>query len=246
MSFLAEVDIDQSSVSTSYISLPETNDDLQDSCHSLCDQERGCDYKSNPFSYYSTSEILLQEEASPSQSENLFSQLQSLESYNACAIDYKEDGNSGKSQSCCPSTCSFSENASKGKSDFEIVVEGIPLHVDQIHISPKDLHDYMKISLLEEDDQPSDLKGDGCTDLFSEECNHPVTIFVSEENFIAIQYQKYENIVETRHVKDGCLPLCFPSFEWLKKGLKVSDHQHKFDIVDECINFLGMDDEQEG
>ena len=79
--------------------------------------------------------------------------------------------------------------------------------------------------MLEEDNHPSDLKEDGCTDLFSEECNHPVTISVSEENFIAIQDQKYENIVETRHVED---------------------HKQKFDIVDECINFLGMDDEQEG
>ena len=61
-----------------------------------------------------------------------------------------------------------------------------------------------------------------------------------------IQDQKYENRVETRHVEDDCLPLCFPSFEQLKKGLKVSDHKQKFDIIDECINFLGMDDEQEG
>ena len=126
------------------------------------------------------------------------------------------------------------------------MVEGRSLHVDQIQISPKDLQEYIKLSLLEEDDQPSDLKGDGCTDLFSEECNQPITIYVSEENFIAIQDQKYENIVETEHVEDDYLPLCFPSFEWLKKGLKVSDHKQKFDIVDECINFLGMDDEQEG
>ena len=81
-------------------------------------------------------------------------------------IDYTEDDNSGKSQSCSPSTCSFAEIASKNKSDFWIVVEGRPMHVDQIQISPKDLHDYMKLSLLEEDDKPSDLKGDGCTDLF--------------------------------------------------------------------------------
>ena len=40
--------------------------------------------------------------------------------------------------------------------------------------------------------------------------------------------------------------MCFPSFEWLKKRLKVSDQKQKFDIVDECINFLGMDDEREG
>ena len=93
MSSLAEVDIDQISVSTSYVSLPEIDDDLQHSFHSLCDQERGCDCQSNPSSYYSTSEFLLQEEASPSQSENSFSQQQSLESYNACVIDYTEDDN---------------------------------------------------------------------------------------------------------------------------------------------------------
>ena len=67
-------------------------------------------------------------------------------------IDYNEDDDSRKYQSCSPSTCLFSKNASKEKSDFEIMVEGRLLHVDQIHISPKDLHDYMKISLLEEDD----------------------------------------------------------------------------------------------
>ena len=81
-------------------------------------------------------------------------------------IDYTEDDNSGKSQSYSPSTCSFSENASEEKSYFEIVVEGRLLHVDQIQISPKYLHEYIKLSLLEEDDQPSDLKGDGCTDFF--------------------------------------------------------------------------------
>ena len=40
------------------------------------------------------------------------------------------------------------------------------------------------------------------TSSFYEECNQPVTISVSEENFIAIQDQKYENIVETRQVED--------------------------------------------
>ena len=123
------------------------------------------------------------------------------------------------------------------------MVEGRPLHVDQIYITLKYLHEYIKLSLIQEDDQPSDLKGDGCTNLFSEECNQLVTISVSEEHFIAIQDQKYENIVETEHVEDDSLPLCFPPFEWLKKGLKVSDHKQKFDIVNECIDFLGMDDE---
>ena len=120
--------------STNYIPLPKIGDDLHNSCHSLCEQERGWDCQSNPSSYYSTSKLLLQEEASPSQLENSFSRMQSLESYNACVIDYTEDDNSGKYQSCSPSTCSFSKNTSKEKLDFEIMVEGRLLHVDQIQI----------------------------------------------------------------------------------------------------------------
>ena len=95
------------------------------------------------------------------------------------------------------------------------MVEGRLLNVDKIQISPKYLHEYINLSLLEEDDQPSDLKGDGCTDLFSEECNQPATISVSEKKFIAIQDQKFENRVESEHVESHCLSLCFPSFEWL-------------------------------
>ena len=113
-------------------------------------------------------------------------------------IDYTEDDNSGKYQSCSPSTCSFYENPSREQSYFEIVVEEIPLHVDQIHISPNYLHDFMKISLLEEDDQPSDLKGDGCTDLFSEECNQTVMLDVM---FRTCQYHN-NNII---YIKMLCL-----------------------------------------
>ena len=72
------------------------------------------------------------------------------------------------------------------------------MHVDHIQISPKDLHDYMKLSLLEEDDQPSDLKGDGCTDLFSEECNHTVMLDVM---FRTCQYHN-NNII---YIKMLCL-----------------------------------------
>ena len=52
--------------------------------------------------------------------------------------------------------------------------------------------------------------------------------------------------METERIESDCFPSHFPSFEWLKKRLKVSDQKQKFYIVDECINFLGMDDEQEG
>ena len=125
------------------------------------------------------------------------------------------------------------------------MVERIPLHVDQIQISPEDLHEHINLSLLGEDDQPSDLKGDGCTNLFSKECNKLVTIYVSEENLIAIQDQNYEIKVDSKHVENDCLPLCFSSFEWLKERVKVSDQKHKFEIVDEGISFLGMDDNKE-
>ena len=136
MSSLTEVGIGQSSVSTSYISLPETDDNLHHSCHSLCDQERGWDCQSNSSSYYSTYKSLLQEEATPSQLENSSLHQQSLQSYNTCVIDYIENDNYGKYQFCGPPTCLFSEIASKEKTDFEIMVEGRTLHVDQIQISP--------------------------------------------------------------------------------------------------------------
>ena len=195
---------------------------MQHSCHSLCDQERGWDCQSNTPSYYSTSRILIQQEAAPSQSENFSLQPQSLQSYNTHVIDYIENDNSGKSQACSPATCLFSEIASKEKSDFEIMVEGRPLHVDQIQISPEYLHDYIKPTLLVEDDQPSDLKGDGCTNFFYEECNQPVTIYVTGEILIAIQDQKDENRVDSKHVESDCLPSCFSSFEWPNKRVKVS------------------------
>ena len=128
-------------------------------------------------------------------------------------IDYIENDNSRKSQACIPPPCLFSKIASKEKTDFEIMVEGRPLHVDQIKISPEALHKNINPSLLVEDDQPSDLKGDGCTNLFTEECNHPVTISISESNIIAIQNPKDENKVGCKHVESDHLALCFPSFE---------------------------------
>ena len=88
------------------------------------------------------------------------------------------------------------------------------------------------------------MKGDGCTNLFSEECNQHVTISVSEENIIAIQDQKDENKVDSKHVESDCLPLCFSSFEWLKKRHKVFDQKQKFEIMDEDIALLEMDNEK--
>ena len=125
------------------------------------------------------------------------------------------------------------------------MVEGRSLHVDQIQISPEDLHEYINPSLLVEDYQPSDLKGDGCTNFFYEECNQPVTIYVTGEILIAIQDQKDENRVDSKHVESDCFPLSFSAIEWLKRRLKVSYQKQKFEIVDEGINFLEIDDKQE-
>ena len=67
-----ERDIIQNYDSTSYICFPEVDDNLQQSCQSLCDQEGSWDGQSNPSSYYSTSEVLFQDEVTYSQSENSF------------------------------------------------------------------------------------------------------------------------------------------------------------------------------
>ena len=49
--------------------------------------------------------------------------------------------------------------------------------------------------------------------------------------------------MDSKHVESDCLPLCFSTFEWQKKRLEVSCQKQRFEIVDEGINFLGMDDE---
>ena len=82
MSSLAEIDISQSSDAASYLSFPEANNSLQQSCQSLCDQEGSWDFQSNCSSYHSTSEILLQEEATHVQSENTLLQQQFLQRHN--------------------------------------------------------------------------------------------------------------------------------------------------------------------
>ena len=82
MSSLTEIDISQSSDSTSYLSFPEGKNSLQHSCQYLCDQEGSWDCQSNCSSCHPTSEILLQEEVAPVQSVATLLQLQSLQSHN--------------------------------------------------------------------------------------------------------------------------------------------------------------------
>ena len=81
--------------STNYISFPKVDDNLQQSCQSLCEQEGSWDGQSNPSSYYSTSEVLFQDEAAYSQSENSFLQQQFPLSSNAYVGDYIKNSNSG-------------------------------------------------------------------------------------------------------------------------------------------------------
>ena len=85
----------QNSDSSSYISFSEVDDNLQQSCQSLCDQEGSWDVQSNPSSYYSTSEVLFQDEAAYSQSENSFLQQQFPLSSNASVGDYIKNFDSG-------------------------------------------------------------------------------------------------------------------------------------------------------
>ena len=79
MSSLTEIDIKQSSFSTSYIPFYERDDSLQHSCQSLCAQEGSWECQSDCPSYHSTSEIWLQEKATPVQSEITHLQQQFLQ-----------------------------------------------------------------------------------------------------------------------------------------------------------------------
>ena len=97
----------QNSDSTSYISFPEVDDNLQQSFHSLCDQEGSWDVQSNPSSYYSTSKVLFQDEAAYFQSENSFLRQQFPLSSNASVGDYIKNFDSANFQSYNPSTYFF-------------------------------------------------------------------------------------------------------------------------------------------
>ena len=108
LSSLPEVDMSRNSDSTSHTSFPDIDKNLQYSRQFLCDQEGISNCQSNPSSDYSTSEIWLQEEATRFQSEILFCQEKSLQSYNTFVIEYIENINSRKYHSCSPSKCLFS------------------------------------------------------------------------------------------------------------------------------------------
>ena len=171
-----ETDVSQNSDSSSYISFPEVDDNLQQSCQSLCDQEGSWDVQSKPSSYYSTSEVLFQDEVVYSQSENSFLQQQYPLNSNASMGDYiKKNSNSVNFQSYSPSTYLFSENTIKEKSSLGLELEKRYEH---------------------EDDQPSDVKEEGYTlDGFSDDCGQLVENYVSDgfkENFNLLVYNEKE------------------------------------------------------
>ena len=99
--------------STSCIYFPEVDDNLQQSCQYLFDQEGRWDSQSNPSSYHSASEVLFQDEAAYSQSENSFLQQQFPLNSNASVGDYKKNSDFTNFQSYSPSTYLFFENAIK-------------------------------------------------------------------------------------------------------------------------------------
>ena len=52
-------------------------------------------------------------------------------------------------------------------------------------------------------------------------------------------------MVDSKHVEGNCLPLCFSSFELLNQIFRVTNQPHKYDIMNEDISFLEMDDEKD-
>ena len=78
----------------------------------------------------------------------------------------------------------------------------------------------------------------------------PVEYFASSrpvngENLIAIHDQNYENKVYSKDAKGDCLPLCFSSFERMKRRFRVTNKKQELEIMDEAIGFLEMDNEKD-
>ena len=177
----------QNSDSTIYISFLEVDHNLEQYCQSLCDQEGSWDGQSNPSSYYSTSEVLFQDEATYSQLENSFLQQRFPLSSNASVGDYIKNSDSANFQSYSPSTYLFSENAIKEKSDLGLELEK---------------------RYEQEDDQLSNVKEEGSTlDGFSEDCGQLVKNYVSDgfkENFSLLIYNEKEeqSCHQSQYVKE--------------------------------------------
>ena len=143
----------QNSDSTNYTSFSEVDDNLKQSCQSLCYQEGSWVGQSNPSSYYSTSKVLFQDEVSYYQSENSFLQQKFPLSSNSYVGDYIKNSNFGNFQSYSLSTCLFFEVASKEESYFELMVEERTLCVDHIKSFPENSHEHTKPYLLVEDEK---------------------------------------------------------------------------------------------
>ena len=55
----------------------------------------------------------------------------------------------------------------------------------------------------------------------------------------------FENKVKGDPVENNSFPLSFSSFEWLRKRSKVTNQTQKYEIMDEDIRFLEMDNEKD-
>ena len=51
--------------------------------------------------------------------------------------------------------------------------------------------------------------------------------------------------MDSKHAESYWFPLCFSSFEILKQRIKVSIQKHKFETMENFINFFEIDDEKE-
>ena len=67
----------------------------------------------------------------------------------------------------------------------------------------------------------------------------------SEENRTAIQSQKDEKRKDSEYAEGDCLPLCYSSFELIRQRLKSSKHKHKFEDMENFMDFLEVEDDED-
>ena len=62
---------------------------------------------------------------------------------------------------------------------------------------------------------------------------------------IAIHDQISEDKVDSENAEGNCFPLCYSSFELLRQRLRVSNKKQKFEVMENFIDFIEMDDEKD-
>ena len=68
---------------------------------------------------------------------------------------------------------------------------------------------------------------------------------ISEEKLTLIQSQKAEKVEDNECAGGDSLPLCYSSFELIRQRLKASKQRHKFEDMENFINFLEVEDDED-